>query len=258
MILGIYWYYSGRMCMSALTMMFSTLCKETGGAGLIIIVVVHAIRFLKEKKSLRDWTHYFSWFERYVAVYAISLLGLLSILDHYWVGFPNALPHIQYILNYSSALVSSCPSGIISCPWQWLINQIPIPYLVVNVKVTTNTIAKEFTSIGFYGEMNPSVLYLALPAIGYAAYSYLKHTKDELALLSVVWFIVGYLPYYPAVLIGHRVTYVFYFLPVIPAVCSAIAYMIADQKPPRLVVLFYLGVVLLSFYFLFPYKVLPT
>jgi predicted membrane-bound dolichyl-phosphate-mannose-protein mannosyltransferase len=258
MILGIYWYYSGHSYLSALTMTFSTLCKETGGAGFIIIVVVHAVRFLNERKSLRDWSGYFSWFERYFAVYLLSFLVLLTILDRFWVGYPDALPHIQYILSYSSALVSSCPSGIISCPWQWLINQIQIPYLVVNVKVTTNSIVKQFNSIAFYGEMNPSVLYLTLPAIAYAAYSYVRQKKDDLTLLSVIWFIVTYLPYYPAVLASHRVTYIFYFLPTIPAVCAAIAYMIADQKPPRLVVLFYLGVVLLSFYFLFPFKVIPS
>jgi hypothetical protein len=33
--------------------------------------------------------------------------------------------------------------------------------------------------------------------------------------------------------------------------------MIADQNPPKLVVLFYLGVVLVSFYLMFPFKVIP-
>jgi len=106
--------------------------------------------------------------------------------------------------------------------------------------------------------MNPSILYLTLPAIAYSGYYALRRTKDDLGLLSFVWFIVTYIPYYPAALVGHRVTYLFYFLPTIPAVCAAVAYMIADQNPPKLVVLFYLAVVIVSFYFLFPFKVIPT
>lgn len=256
MLLGIYWYYAGHPYLSAFGMTLSTLCKETGGAGFIIIVIVHAAKFANERKPLK-WSRYFSWLEKYFATYAISLLILLSILDRLWVGYPWAIPHISNILTYSSALVSTCPSGIISCPWQWLVNQVQIPYLVVNVKVTTGSVTTQYPSISFLGAMNPSVLYLTLPAIAYAGYSYLQQKKNDITLLSIVWFIVSYLPYYPAVLIGHRVTYLFYLLPAVPAICAAIAYMIADQNPPKLVVLFYLGVVLVSFYLMFPFKVIP-
>lgn len=256
MILGVYWYFSGHPYLSAIGMALSTLSKTTGVAGVIIIVAIHAVRFVGPRKSSRDWSRYFSWFERYIAAYAISFLVLLTILDRLWVGYDNAFPHLQFILTYSSALVSSCPNGIISCPWQWLINQVQIPYLVVNVSVTAGSVTKEFNSIAFMGAMNPSVLYLTLPAIAYSGYVYWRQKKD-IALLSLIWFIVTYLPYYPAVIFGNRVTYIFYFLPAIPAVCTSISYMIADQNPPKLVVLFYLGVVLVSFYFLFPFKVVP-
>jgi predicted membrane-bound dolichyl-phosphate-mannose-protein mannosyltransferase len=258
MILGMYWYFSGRPYLSAISMALSTLSKMTGVAGVVTVMIFHAVKFVKERKSSRDWSRYFSWFEKYIAVYALSFLLLLTIFDRIWVGYDSALPHLQYILSYSSALVSSCPNGIISCPWQWLINQVQIPYLVVNVKVTADNVTNEFNSITFWGAMNPSILYLTLPAIAYSAYAYLKQKKNDLALLSVIWFAVTYLPYYPLVLIGNRVVYLFYFLPTMPAVCASIAYMIADQNPPKLVVLFYLGVVLVSFYFLFPFKVIPT
>jgi len=259
MILGIYWYFSGHSYWSAFALTLSTLCKITGAAGFVIIAVVHAVKFLRQRRAKsRDWPLYFSWFEKYLAVYAVSFLLLLTILDRIWVGYPDALPHIEYMVNYSSALVSSCPNGIISCPWQWLINQVQIPYLTVGVKVSSGNTVKSFNSIAFLGAMNPSILYLTLPAIAYSGYYALRRTKDDLGLLSFVWFIVTYIPYYPAALVGHRVTYLFYFLPTIPAVCAAVAYMIADQNPPKLVVLFYLAVVIVSFYFLFPFKVIPT
>ena len=43
-----------------------------------------------------------------------------------------------------------------------------------------------------------------------------------------------------------------------PAVCATVAYMIADQNPPKLVGLFYLGVVVAWFFWMFPFKVIPT
>jgi predicted membrane channel-forming protein YqfA (hemolysin III family) len=89
------------------------------------------------------------------------------------------------------------------------------------------------------------------------AYSYYQE-KSDLSLFALVWFAATYLPYYPAVIFGQRVTYIFYFLGAIPAVCAGIAQMIADQNPPKLVLLFYLAVVLASFYSMFPFKVIPT
>src|SRR5208337_3983394 len=153
--------------------------------GVIIVIVVHAEKFAEKRKTDRDWSRYFSWFEKYIAVYVISFLVLLTIMDRIWVGYDSALPHLQYILNYSSALVSTCPSGIISCPWQWLVNQVQIPYLVVNVKVTSGAVTTQSNSIYFVGAMNPSILYLTLFAIAYSGYSYLRQ-KSDIALLSMI------------------------------------------------------------------------
>lgn len=257
MLLGLYWYFSGHSRLSAIGMALSALTKITGLAGFLIIVIVHATKFATGRSKGRAWNEFFSWFEKYIAVYAVSLLLLLTIMDRLWAGYSTPLEHIQYILSYSAALVSQCPNGIISCPWQWLLNQIQIPYLVVSVQVTSGNVAHSYNSIDFLGAMNPAILYLTIPTMLYAAYSY-HQKKSDLTLLSLVWFAVTYLPYYPAVIFEQRVTYLFYFLATVPAVCAAIAHMIADQNPPKLVVIFYLGVVFVSFYLMFPFKVVPS
>jgi len=257
MIVAFYWYFSGHSYWSAIAMALSTLCKITGAAGFLILAVVHAGRVIKDKRNGKQWNAYFSWFEKYLGILLVSFFVILTIMDRVWVGYSTPFEHLQYILSYSSALVSSCPNGIISCPWQWLINQIQIPFLIVNVKVSGSGVTKQYDSVAFWGAMNPSILYLTIPAMAYCAYSYLKQKKQDFTLLMLSWFAITYLPYYPAVLIGHRVTYLFYFLPAVPPVCAAIAYMIADQNPPKLVVLFYLAVVLVSFYLMFPFKTIP-
>lgn len=257
MLLGFYWYFSGHTYLSAIGMSLSALTKITGVAGFFVIAVVHAIKFATDHWKGKTWNELFSWFEKYAVAYVVSFLLILTVLDRLWVGYSNPLAHIQFILNYSTALVSACPNGIISCPWQWLLNQIQIPYLVVSVQVSSGSVTSKYDSIAFWGAMNPAILYLTIPAMLYAAYSY-HQKKSDLTLLALVWFAVTYLPYYPAVIFGQRVTYLFYFLATVPAVCAAVAHMIADQNPPKLVVLFYLGVVLVSFYMMFPFKAVPS
>ena len=257
MLLGLYWYYTGHSYLSAIGMSLSALTKITGIAGFLIIVVVHTVRFATGRTKGKGWGDFFSWFEKYFAIFLASFLVLLGIMDVLWVGYSNPFTHIGFILSYSANLVSQCPNGIISCPWQWLVNQIQIPYLIVNVQVSGGGSTSSHTAVSFLGAMNPAILYLTIPAMLYASYSYYRK-RNDLTLLSIVWFAVTYLPYYPAVIFDQRVTYLFYLLAAVPAVCVAVAHMISEQNPPKLVAVFYLGVVVVAFFFMFPFKVIPT
>ena len=257
MLLGFYWYFSDHPYLSAFGMALASLTKITGVAGFAIIAIAQAFRSIKSRGKANTWNLFFSWFEKYFITFIVSFLLILTVLDRLWVGYSNAFEHIQFILGYSTSLVSACPSGIISCPWQWLINQIQIPYLIVNVQVTAGDVVSKYDSVAFWGMMNPTILYLTIPAMLYLSYTYFNK-KDDFSSFNLVWFAAAYLPYLPAVILGHRVTYLFYFLPAIPAVCAAVAHMIADQNPPRIVVLFYLGVVAGWFFSVFPFKVVPT
>ena len=257
MLLGLYWYFSGHSYLSAIGMALSALAKETGVAGFGVIVVVHLVKFTNQRLQGRDWGDFFSWFEKYTLTYAVCFLLLLTIMDRYWVGFSNPFDHIRYILNYSAALTSTCPNGIISCPWQWLLNQITIPYLRVNVQQTSGTVTSSYVSVSFEGAMNPAISFLTIPALLYCSYNYYQR-RDDLSLVSLVLFAATYLPFYPAVILGQRVTYLFYFLVAVPAVCAAIAYMIADTKLPKFVIIFYLAVVVYIFIVMFPFARIPT
>jgi predicted membrane-bound dolichyl-phosphate-mannose-protein mannosyltransferase len=257
MLLGLYWYFSGHNYLSAIGMALSALTKITGIAGFAIIIAVHFVKFVNNRTNGFNWGNFFSWFERYFATYVICFFFLLTIMDRYWVGYSNPLDHIQYILNYSSALTSTCPKGIVSCPWQWLLNQVTIPYLRVNVQQTSGTVTSNYVSVSFEGAMNPAISFLTIPALLYCAYNYYQR-RDDLSLVSLMLFGATYLPFYPAVILGERVTYLFYFLSGVPAVCAAIAYMIADTKLPKLVIIFYLAVVLYIFVIMFPFQRIPT
>ena len=257
MLVGLYWYFSDHSYLSAIAMALSALTKITGIAGFAIIVAIDAVKFINQRSQERDWSKFFSWFEKYTLTYAVCFFLLLTIMDRYWVGYSNPFDHIRYILNYSAALTSACPNGIISCPWQWLLNQITIPYLRVNVQTTSGGVSSSYVSISFEGAMNPAISFLTIPALMYCAYNYYQR-RDDLSLTSLFLFAATYLPFYPAAILGARVTYLFYFLEAVPAVCAAIAYMIADTKLPKLVIVFYLVVVVYIFIVMFPFSRIPT
>jgi hypothetical protein len=161
------------------------------------------------------------------------------------------------MITYAGQLVAPTPQGIASYPWQWLINQVPIPYLTVvgSVYDASMHLVSSHTTVAFQGAMNPALLYLCLPATAYAVYMYWK-LRDQTALFCIVSFVFTYGPYYPLAL-THRITYIFYFLSALPSLAMLASLLLIRIKINRMLVLAYLAVVLLGFAFLFPFRVLP-
>ncbi len=245
MLLGFYLYFSNRPYLSALSMALSMLTKLTGAAGLVVVTLVEVARFLPERSTRPFWKGLVGWIGKYFAVCLFSFLLILAVLDYFWVGLGNFFQPFSFFYAESvlRTVPAACPRGpIISCPWQWLINQVPIEF--------------SWFSFDLKFAMNPEILFFALPAIAYSAYRYLRG-RSIFGLFNVVWFLVTYLPYYPSVIFTHTQTFIFYFLLTMPSVCAAIAYAIVDRRFPRLVILTYLYVVLIFFFLMFPFRVVP-
>ncbi len=201
---------------------------------------------------------FLKWLEKYAVVYvAVGILGL-ALMDQFWVATPNFWEHVQYIYRYTFSLTRPCPSAIESCPWQWLINQVEIPYLSVSVNVIADgKVTQTFTKMLFLGAMNPAILFLALPAMAYEVYLYTKGMAGQFSLFVVAWFAITYLPFYPMSLFAHRIMYIHYFLDTMPAVCAAIGHASIQARIPRIYVFGYLGLVLYFFAMMFPFKGAP-
>jgi dolichyl-phosphate-mannose-protein mannosyltransferase len=240
MLLGFYWYYSGRPYLSALGMALSTLSKIPGASGVVVVAIVECVRSSRDLHAHRPLGRLVRWLGKYWAVYASSFLLTLLVLDYFWVGLGNLLiplTPVRYLLLASYYSTSSCRVGLIgSCPWQWLIDQLPIQLSISWFNLTL--------------AMNPAILLFAIPAISYSGYAYVRRNSDR-GLFSLVWFAATYLPYFPVAFFGNRATFIYYFLLTMPSVCAAVAYAIADGKVPRPLILVYLCIVLFFFFSMF-------
>ncbi len=257
MILSFYWYFSGRFMLSGMALSLATLSKIGGLYGLIVMAIYHFTTALITNDTKTKLLERSKQFEKLIIVFGVTFFSLLFLMDRLWTDYQNPMDHLLHILNYTKALTTPAPTGIMSYPWQWLLNQVQIPYLKVDVnKMVDGQVIGSYTSIHFNGAMNPLIIYLTVPSIIYAGYLFFTR-KDRTSLLCLAWFAGIYLPFIPMALFWNRVMYLFYFLYTIPSVCIAISMMALDQRPPKLVLGLYLLSVIAMFVIMFPFKSVP-
>jgi hypothetical protein len=182
----------------------------------------------------------------------------LGVLDSLWSSYKHPVEHMRHILDYGLSLSRpEGPQGEESNPWQWLVNDIQMTYLRTDVEeIEGDKVQTTRATIFFRGAMNPYVVMLAPLAMAYAAYAAWTR-RDNTSFMALVLFAATYGPYWPAALWAHRISYIFYFLPAIPAVAIAVALSMYAPPMPRVVRWAYVGAVLLGFYAYFPFRVIP-
>lgn len=257
LILGVYLYSCGRFVLSGISLAAGTLCKIGGLYGLLAVATYHVASGVLRVDGELDWATRAKRLEALIISYGVAFFAMLFVMDRIWGGYLNPIDHLLHILSYTKALTAPVPTGIQSNPWQWLLNQVQIPYLKVDVnKMADGQVTGSYTTVHFNGAMNPLIVYLTLPSVIYATYLLITR-RDRTSLLSVAWFAGTYLPFIPMVLIWNRVMYLFYFLNTLPSACAAISLMALDQKPPKIVLGIYLIGVIVMFALMFPFKAIP-
>jgi predicted membrane-bound dolichyl-phosphate-mannose-protein mannosyltransferase len=259
LLLGLYCYLQGWPTLAGLALVLATLCKIQGLYGIGVLVAFEGLRLVRARFETKRWRLKQLWpLLLMTVVYLLALPGLLGILDSVWSPYKNPVAHIRHILDYGFLLTRpDGPQGDESNPWQWLVNEVPMTYLRTDTQVLTDgNVEVTRATIFFRGAMNPYVVFMTPLAIAYAAYSAFKR-RDDCSFLVLALFVVTYGPFWPAAILAHRISYIFYFLVTIPAVAIGAAQFMYAAQTPRLVRWAYIGAVLLGFYTYFPFRQVP-
>jgi predicted membrane-bound dolichyl-phosphate-mannose-protein mannosyltransferase len=239
------------------------LVKLSALYGLLAIGALIALRFLGRWRRDRE----FSIVEARAAVsFAVSaaIVGVVGLwlLDLRFTTFTSPLDHVRHMVEYGASLKDTATgsglcTGAASAPWQWLINECQINYLSVDSIVRDGeTIVARTPAIEFRGAMNPMLIAPLLLAMLVSA-GLAWQTGHRLATWALAWGTASWLPYVLLVLASHRVTYIFYFLPVVPAAAAALAVLLWRSDLPRWVGAVYAAAYVIGFLAYFPFRQVP-
>ena len=174
-------------------------------------------------------------------------------------GFHNPISHTNFMLCYAGKLTSpNGPTGIASYPWQWLLNQVPINYFTLANNVLVNgKVSATNNVVAFMGEMNPAIVFLALPALGLAIHSAWTR-RDTFSTLCVAWFLATFVPFVvgaaPLGTYGNRTSYLYYMVIVMPVICAAVAQLFSRRWLPGAAVFGYVAILGYWFVTLYPFR----
>jgi predicted membrane-bound dolichyl-phosphate-mannose-protein mannosyltransferase len=262
MLVGSWLALKRRWILAGLAMGIALLVKLTAlyGIGAVVLYVV-----LTEGP---DW-----WHARRVPVRALLgplafvvmtfsvALGGLAVLDARYTSYASPVDHINRMVSYGANLRAPVSAGYCpkadSKPWQWLFNECQIQYLRVDVTVSAGeTVVSKTPRVDFRGALNP-ILVGAIPLAGLFAGWYAWRTRNRLALWAVAWAAANYLPYIVLALFTPRIMYIYYALPLVPAITVAIALLLTRAGLPKVVRWAFLGAYALGFLAYFPFRQIP-
>jgi hypothetical protein len=117
-------------------------------------------------------------------------------------------------------------------------------------------VTSSIPSIDFRGALNP-LLAGAIPIASLFALWAAWRSKNQLARWTIAWAAANYLPYVALSIVNQRVTYIYYFLPVIPAVAIAVAILLLRSGLPRFVTWGFIVAFAAGFVAYFPFRQIP-
>lgn len=258
MLLAIYAYVVERPALAGSLVALSALAKINGILGLVAIVGFEVMRLIQQPGMRGRWRRSLADLLLVTGTCLVIFLVVLWPLDHFFTAFKSPLDHLAHAYSHGVSLrQDDGPQGIASQPWQWLFNDGAITYYQLEVSTRIDgSVVSARDSVKFMGAMNPYIIAMLPLALGYLVYAAAK-TRNDLAILLLALGAATYLQPLATALLFRRISYIFYFLPVLPALCAAIACLLVDRCIPRVVLVVYAVAVLCGFISLFPFRAIP-
>jgi len=277
MIVTVALYLRGRPLLAGLALGVGLCTKIVAVDGIFILVLLEVARVLMRNADevrgrLAMARAKAITLAKLVGVAAVTYVGLLFVLD-LWVapiggpgncptvagGFHNPLLHTVFMLCFAGKLTSpGGPTGIASYPWQWLLNQSAIDYYTLaNNVVSGGKVITTHAVVTFQGEMNPAIIFLAMPGLALAIQSAWQR-RDTYSVVSAAWFLGTFVPFVlaaaPLGSYGNRTSYLYYMVVVLPGVYMAVAQLFSRRWLPRAALIGYAAILGYWFVTLFPIR----
>jgi len=246
LLAGLYAYVVGRPIIAGLMIAAATCSKLTGIAGLVVIAIFEAGRMWIGRSRPPRWS--IARLRPPALVFASVLAFVPSILFALNFGhsvFPNPWDNLFCVYTHQAATYSFQSPGPIpqSAPWEWLLNREEITYFKQGV-------------LDLRGLYNPFLVFAFAPVLVGTTYDFFRK-RSELSLLVLA--IIGgcYLPLVAASMQTPRETYLYYFLPTLPALAMGASALVYQTWMPRVARVSYLVAALAAFIWHFPFRGLP-
>jgi predicted membrane-bound dolichyl-phosphate-mannose-protein mannosyltransferase len=262
-LVGAWCALRGRWFFAGAALAIGTLVKLTAVYGLVAVLLLLGLTLLalwRRERRIRPAD--LRPAATLLATYGVVFIVGLTLLDARFTSYPNPIDHLRHMLVYGAALhwAHGLPSvcvGNESTPWQWLANDCQITYLRVATTVKVgDTVVAITPSIDFRGALNP-ILVGAVPVATLFTLWFAWRTGSPLARWSIAWAAANYLPYVVLAIVAQRITYIYYFLPVVPAAAVAVAILLRRSGLPRAVMWGFVAVYLVGFAAYFPFRQIP-
>jgi 4-amino-4-deoxy-L-arabinose transferase-like glycosyltransferase len=228
----------------------AVLVKEAAAFGLLGLLAL--VLVMPESGRLRDRARS----ALLVAVSAgVVTVGGLWVLDLRYTEFDDPFSHAQHMRSYGLDLSRETgPVNEESDPWQWLSNDVQLTYFRVNTEeVVGEEVVTTKPLVFFRGALNPALPGVALMALAYALWRW-RRRGDVLAAWSILWCVGLFLPFLLLAVISHRISYLFYVLPLVPAYAVAATLMLWHEGLPRAPRWGFVAALVLGFLAYFPFR----
>jgi predicted membrane-bound dolichyl-phosphate-mannose-protein mannosyltransferase len=249
LILATLYFYVRRLpALAAVAAALAVCVKLTGVSAILCVVAFETMRTLRHRILTRRWnaTRLRSLGVA-IGVCAASVPLLLWLFNSRASLFPNPFDNLHYMYTHLAATFSFRPPEAVvvpqSRPWEWLVNVREIPYLSQGV-------------MQLRGLYNPFLVFAFVPVVAWAVW--LAARRGAASALMVVAMVAGcYLPLVAGSLLVPRPAYLYYFLPMIPALALGLATIGGSLRLPRAIKAGYLVAAACAFIYYFPFRGWP-
>jgi len=243
---GVYSYVTGRAIMAGLLIAAAVCCKLTGLAGLVVIAIFEVGRSWIDRTRTAKWsTARLRPLLLMTTSAVVAVPALLWLLNRGVSVFANPFDNLFYAYTHQAATYGFRPPGPIpqSRPWEWLLNRQEINYFQQGV-------------LHLRGLYNPFLIFTTVPLTLWSLFHFVRQ-RSESALLVLAMVGGCFLPLVLASLQTPRQTYLYYFLPTLPALAVGVSVFGASVRLPRAITLAYIAGAAAAFAYYFPFRGLP-